>query len=528
MQTSVGHPAAIRRAAKISSLDAARTFYFIIASLAIRQALLFFAGLETPPPAATFTFFVRLMISASFLFTVFRFSHGVALVYDIEKKTTETSATPSSKRVELVFAFLLLEVAALFLMSTTLGKPDVFVYSAMALVVCDLLYIHLGNTLRDANRLRTILQGPWYFIRRWNSTNRGTAGRAHVQWALSDYCLLIVFGLTLFSRFRASVSFSGTPEVDWALFLSILLAIAGIADYAMNGEFYFGKRTKGRKLVFVCSPLEAATSKGMSENIRRAQWYCLRLYRSGEEIPFASHGFYPYFLSDSLPLQRKMGTKCATEFLAHCDAIYVYTKSGRNDEKEISQGMSVEIDFARCNGLEIRYCKAEEPSSSFMPSWSPLSFEGGVGPQKSVDFEKPWKRVFVCSPLRGGQVGVALRAAIESNIRLAQWLCHGLVCGDESIAPVSPHAFFPYFTEEEGGELPWLDSAIDLLKTCEAIYVYTPDGLDSKEHVTQGMEKCIMEARSLGIEICFQRYKAPPASWKPATWNNPTLPGASK
>src|SRR6266567_8973788 len=115
MQTSVNHPAVMR------------------------QALLFFAGLENPAPPASFTFLIRLAISVSFLFTVFRFSHGVAVIYDIEKKTTETSATPSSKRIELVFAFLLLEVAALFLMSTTLAKLDLFVYSTMALVACDLV-----------------------------------------------------------------------------------------------------------------------------------------------------------------------------------------------------------------------------------------------------------------------------------------------------------------------------------------------------------------------------------------------------
>jgi hypothetical protein len=528
-----GQADGVRRTAKISSLDAARSFYFIIAALAVRQALLFLSGSEgTIPPG--FSFLVRLVIGLAFVFTVFRYSHGVALVYDLEKKTAETSTTPSSTRVELVFASLVLEVAALFLMSAALGRPHRFVYCTTALIIFDLLYICVSKTLRDAGVARILT--PWYFVLRWRSTTPGTASRAHVQWALSDYLVAILFLITLFPRARWLPSPTGSPEADWALVLSFLLILVGFIDYKMNGDFYFGKRRRGRKLVFVCSPLKAGAAGGdeeklaqMRENIRRAQWYCRELYVGGSEIPFAPHGFYPYFLDDTSTLERKIGTKCALEFLAHCDAIYVYTASGAENEAELSQGMREELQFGKRDGLEIVFRKANAPPESFGPVWGPLSYAktaakpADVGQVQTIDLECSWKRVFVCTALRqdmrdSGQ----LQEAIKKNIRLAQWLCHELVRGEKDcqIAPVAPQAFFPYFTtfEENSGRLDWLRSALDILRTCDAIYVYTQDGLETDGYISDGMRQCIEEARDLGIEVKFRQSSEPPAGWQPQVW----------
>jgi hypothetical protein len=429
---SVAQAEGIRRTAKISSLDAARSFYFIIAALAVRQALLFLSGSDGAIPSG-FSFSIRLIVGLAFIFTVFRFSHGVALVYDLEKKRTETTTTPSSKRVEWVFACLVLEVAALFLMSTALGQPQRFVYCTTALVICDLLYVCVSKTLRDAGLARIFF--PWYFVRRWKSTSRGTAPRTHVQWVLSDYLLASIFLITLLPRARVLPSPTGNPDADWALVLSLLLFAVGYIDYKMNGEFYFGKRHQGRRLVFVCSPLRAAGGDvgklaQMSENVRRAQWYCREIYVSGKQIPFASHGFYPYFLDDTSATERRIGTKCALEFLAHCDALYVYTASGSKNEAELSQGMKEELEYGKRHGLEIKFCKAKIPPGDFKPVWTPLSFTGdGVrGSLEAIDLECAWKRVFVCTPLREGKRDAEqLQETIKKNIRLAQWYCHELV-----------------------------------------------------------------------------------------------------
>lgn len=537
-QPSGGQADGVRRTAKISSLDAARSFYFIIAALAVRQALLFLSGSDGVIPHG-FSFLVRLAIGLAFVFTVFRYSHGVALVYDLEKKTTETSTTPSSTRVELVFASLVLEVAALFLMSAALGRPHRFVYCTTALIIFDLLYICVSKTLRDAGVARILT--PWYFVPRWRSTTAGTASRAHVQWALSDYLLAIMFLITLFPRARWLPSPTGSPDADWALVLSFLLILVGFIDYKMNGDFYFGKRPRGRKLVFVCSPLKASAAGSeeeklaqMRENIRRAQWYCRELYVGGSEIPFASHGFYPYFLDDTSILERKIGTKCALEFLAHCDALYVYTSSGSENEAEMSQGMKEELEYAKRHGLEIKFCKAKAPPSDFKTVWKPLSYSGNrdsgtredTGSVQVIDLECPRKRVFVCTPLRQDKQNPnQLQKAIRKNIRLAQWLCHELVRGekDYQVAPVAPQAFFPYFTtlQENSGRLEWLKSALDVLRTCEAIYVYTEDGLENNEYISEGMRQCIEEARDLGIEVKFWKPSEPSVEWQPQPWEPP-------
>ena len=126
---------------------------------------------------------------------------------------------------------------------------------------------------------------------------------------------------------------TGDVNSDWLLGVGGILLVAGVLDYAMNSPFYFGGKaaSRERKCVFVCSPLkpESGTEenmlKDMRENIRRAQWYCRQLYQKGL-VPFASHVFYPYFLDDSNPLERRMGRKSALEFLEQLDAIYVYRR----------------------------------------------------------------------------------------------------------------------------------------------------------------------------------------------------------
>src|ERR1035441_1808021 len=109
--------ASLRHTAKISSLEAGRAIYFIVASLALRQALMFFLGTD-------FQLWIRAILTAAFVFTVFRFSHGIAVIYELEKKSTELSTSPSSMRVEQVFAFFMLEAVFFFLLSNSLSRSE--------------------------------------------------------------------------------------------------------------------------------------------------------------------------------------------------------------------------------------------------------------------------------------------------------------------------------------------------------------------------------------------------------------------
>jgi len=146
----------LRQTAKISALDAARGVFFIIVGLAIRSALLFLLG-----PPYTFRFYYRLFITFAFLFTAFRFTHGIAVVYEFEKRATETATTPSSMKVEIVFALFALEAIFLFLMAERLGKPQSFAIWTASLLVADLGYISVSKTLKDAGFFKLLWPGYW-------------------------------------------------------------------------------------------------------------------------------------------------------------------------------------------------------------------------------------------------------------------------------------------------------------------------------------------------------------------------------
>lgn len=599
--------AIMRQTIKISALDAARGVYFIIVGLAVRSALLFmlYGGVATTPqtsadalrippakssaipvltgvPEAStksslnskgtsivntedvqhsslqqppyIPFGLRLVITAGFLFTAFRFTHGIAVVYEMEKKKSETETTPSSKKVELIFGLFILEAIGLFLMAEKLGTPKALIASTAVLLLADLMYVIVSKTLKDANLLRLLL--PWYWVQRWKTTVDGYAPRAHLQWAVSDILLLT---LLLLSGYLPSLAIGNiSHNAMWAALISMLLIVAGLIDYEMNGLFYFsGKRHKKRKCVFVCSPLKApsGTPQGkelevLKTNIRNSQWYCRKMFDK-KLIPFASHAFYPYFLDDNKVLERKLAQKCALEFLVHCDALYLYTEGGHTDEQKLSQGMKEELKTAKQHGLEIKFFAQESPQDWFQPNWAPLmepeakrsvgspnihatemnkvdSLHGnGENGLQEIDLEVSFKKVFVCTQLRGKkrkelspeqQQGVFIE-----NIRLTQWLCQQLMKspeGERCIAAFAPQAFYPYFTDydEKKGRLTWLDSAIDVMKICDALYVYTENGLEDETYLSDGMLKCIAEARELGMEVKFRRITYPTIEWIPASW----------
>src|SRR5262249_4448578 len=151
-----------------------------------------------------------------------------------------------------------------------------------------------------------------------------------------------------------------------------------------------------------------------------------------------------------------------------------------------------------------------EPPKDFMPSWDALDYSGvaldAQLPKESV-LEKPLKRVFVCSPLRGSATRTQLanaddyHATLIANIRTAQWLCYHLMlkeAHDDGYAAFAPHAFYPYFADQlstEGSAM--LEATMDIVKTCEAMYVFTKDGLENDQYISAGMRESIASAREL-------------------------------
>lgn len=64
--------------------------------------------------------------------------------------------------------------------------------------------------------------------------------------------------------------------------------------------------------------------------------------------PIVPHLLFPQFLKEEDPEERDLGIRLGLEQLAMCDELWVFGK-------EISQGMSKEINFAEERGIPIKY-----------------------------------------------------------------------------------------------------------------------------------------------------------------------------
>jgi hypothetical protein len=94
---------------RLSTLDAARTVFFIVVGLAIKQSLGLFAHTwpsKDFPNAPQWPVGARALIAAGYLATVIRFSHGVTLLYGHEKERVENSHLPSASKISLLSLFL--------------------------------------------------------------------------------------------------------------------------------------------------------------------------------------------------------------------------------------------------------------------------------------------------------------------------------------------------------------------------------------------------------------------------------------
>lgn len=179
----------------------------------------------------------------------------------------------------------------------------------------------------------------------------------------------------------------------------------------------------------------------------------------------------------------------------------------------------------------------------------------------SIEFEGNVlrKRVFVCTELRGkalswddileelekGNVEIppqsptedeknemaekALKIRMRENVRNALWQCHDLAMDDKAfLAPFAPQAFFTYFwdfpikVKETGGEwcmkkspewTTWFDKSLEVLKVCDAVYMYSKDGLPDYGNLSEGMEKVYELAEQLGIEIKYKQQKTMEKDW---------------
>lgn len=102
-------------------------------------------------------------------------------------------------------------------------------------------------------------------------------------------------------------------------------------------------KKKYRPKVYVCSPFAG----DIKTNIMNARRYCAFAVKKGY-IPFASHLFYPQFLSDEIKTERELGLFMGLIFLDGCKELWAFGG-------HITNGMAVEISRAKARNIVIRY-----------------------------------------------------------------------------------------------------------------------------------------------------------------------------
>lgn len=111
-----------------------------------------------------------------------------------------------------------------------------------------------------------------------------------------------------------------------------------------------------RPIVYVCSPYSGA----IEANTEAARKYCRFAVDSGC-IPIAPHLFYPQFMDDSNPFERKLGIRFGNILMDRCAEVWVFGS-------RISAGMEAEITRAKRKGHTLRFfntdCKEVTPHGS--------------------------------------------------------------------------------------------------------------------------------------------------------------------
>jgi len=566
--------------AKLSTLDAAQRIFFIVAALGIRQSLVFLghdnSSNSSNDTIVKFSNLELVVIGFGYLTTALRFSHGVSLLYGHEKERVDNSTLPSSSRVFLLAIFMVTLAILLYLMAASMLDFRTYLIFTLIMLVVDFVYILLSGVVRGVPyRLLTF----WIV---WKETQSAYPARAALQWIVSDIVLMAITGVLLFffpENLSKAVSWSLSQSesvlfwppyenegfLTWPQYQHLSTGFAGIlilfslVDYVLNQDFYFGGKTTRRKqkFIFVCSPLRGEGKvEEMGRNILRAQWYCKTLMekrtifkRKEKFVPFASHAFFTYFLDDKVPEDRILGSRAALAFLAACDAIYVYVPSVENVglmkrfrkerlcRETLSSGMKIEIEEAQKLGLDIRYNKAQVPPEErhWQPPWSSLDYQPSEKEKEKrkedqIYFDVPVKRVYVCTPFRGKNFNKnnPNLELMKSNTRMTLWCCHELVRDSKNpVAPFAPQAFYPYFWQfftvegrfEEKKWDSWFGKSLEVMKICDAVYVYTADGLPDKSAMSEGMITVIDLAHSLGIEIQYRKIPQVSEGWKPTLPN---------
>lgn len=105
---------------------------------------------------------------------------------------------------------------------------------------------------------------------------------------------------------------------------------------------------RSNDLVYICSPLGAASTEGVRANMEKARQYMKIISEKYNCRAIAPHAILPMFLDDGIPEERTLGLKFGLDLLKICKKIVVCGDV-------ISHGMRKEIELAEKMGIDIVY-----------------------------------------------------------------------------------------------------------------------------------------------------------------------------
>lgn len=564
---------------KLSTIDAGRTIFFIVAGLGIKESLTLFSPVGRPEWGGT----TRLIIVAGYLITTVRFSHAAAMICGNEHERIKKTNLPTSRRIAGFSLLLILSSIYLFLMAVNITEFKRYSRHFLFFIIVNTVMLWISKTvanplnwrphmgISDRSRIKQILINllvPLRMYKRQKQTADGYLSRSVMNWIILNILSFVAYWIFYFwSRYWTNDY--ALNEITFNIGFGVFLFVFGVADYWQNRSFYFGDKDKLRKnrFVFVCSPF-SGTTDAMRDNLKLAQFYCYKLLSENISLPkvsvvntqkypknpkgaskdrsffanaitpFASHCFFPYFLGRSQKEQSIL-RECSLAYLRACDSIYLYRR--KEDGDDCSQGMRHKIEEAEEMGIEMRTMRRlSKPEDDFdVTDWKPfdeelLRFldreylkkkdEGSI----YFDGSRLRKRVYVCTHLRGKKFdtkGLGQKIEIlQANVRKSLWYCRALAKKEsELISPFAPQAFYPYFWKflKEDGTTDkvlwdtWFDSSLKVLGICDAVYIYTKDGLPNLRDLSRGMEEVLSLSKKLGIEIRYVQDQEVPALWNP-------------
>ncbi|MDB5034979.1 MAG: hypothetical protein JWQ98_2220 [Chlorobi bacterium] len=466
------------------------------------------------------------------------FVHKVTLLQGIENERFNKGMIPAPWRLTSLAAIAVVSGIAFVLMSRFITKPeDVLSY---LVVQCVLAFVYTVGLAVGSNIRRPLKMWRRY---RYLSTDY-TARMAHT-WLLLGILWLSTCLLELF----ASSGYDKSISLSCAVVVSASIALV---DFIVNASGYLGGSLTAAlsRLVFIRVPLTGPAQNGMDgfapingkwcDSIESALNLCdfVSHQRQGFSVtdggysklivPFSPLAFYSFLLDLNQGVQRRHALYCSAKFLDAFHSVHYY------DKREDAEATMV-FELARMRGLDIYIAekKITEAAQGHVISGKPFlkvdrcdlysdlvryhNNEVSKKKWERASLKEPIKRVFVCSPLIGEAYDKdekEMRRAATENTRRTLWYCYQLMISpDESVAPIAPHAFYPLFLDNlrpYGGD--WQRLCVVVLRACDAIYIYTTDGLPSIRGISSGMRSVYEKAVRMGIEIQFRKAENPPGS----------------